>query len=399
MREPFSLYKKNTGKGLIWYVRFWDEKSKKYALARSTGIFVDGKKKQKREVEQIAKQMLSEIRFETEAADSLFLSYLENFWKPDSPYVKEWANVKKKPISGDYVELNNRNIRLHIKPFPKFNQLTLRELTAGHIRDWRIWAADKGLHGRSINSCLQTMRVAVRDAIDREELDKNPFRNIKSVDETPKESGVLTHDERIKLVNSNTTYPQSKLAVLLGLLCGMRRGEVRGLKYGDIVDGQIHINHNFVRLDGLKKPKNGKTRIVPCPDIVEELLEEVRKITPHTAPDDFVLQNFDCPGKPVGITFIRNAMRRELENIGITAGKEATEDTPAIPSEQEKRNLTFHSLRHTFITLGRLDGLSDLEVQTLAGHSSSRMMRRYSHADKVLDFRAMRGKLNKAVGM
>jgi integrase len=101
----------------------------------------------------------------------------------------------------------------------------------------------------------------------------------------------------------------------------------------------------------------------------------------------------------VGETFFRNAIRRELEEIGITAGEKATKDESAVPGEQKRRNLTFHSLRHSFITLGRLDGISDLEIQAIAGHSTQSMMERYSHTEKVIDFNAMREKLDKAVGM
>jgi len=102
----------------------------------------------------------------------------------------------------------------------------------------------------------------------------------------------------------------------------------------------------------------------------------------------------------MGETFFRNALRRELKNIGISAkGKKASEDSPAVPSEQKKRNLTFHSLRHSFITLGRLDGISDLEIHAVAGHSTRRMMEHYSHAEKVIDFRAVKERMDRAVGM
>jgi integrase len=67
-------------------------------------------------------------------------------------------------------------------------------------------------------------------------------------------------------------------------------------------------------------------------------------------------------------------------------------------NEQKRRNLTFHGLRHTFITLGRLAGITDLEIQALAGHRSGAMMENYSHAAQVLDFAAAREKLEKAVG-
>jgi integrase len=405
MRNPYTLFKKKAGNGLIWYARFWNDKAKKYTLARSTGIYAEGKKERKWEAELKAQEMLKEIRFETEAADRSFIPYLEDFWKTDSPYVKECAVLKKKPLSAYYVHQNEVNVRLHVKPFPGFKRITLRELTAGFIKDWMAWAVDQKMSERKINSIVSTMRVAVNYAVEREELDKSPFSKIKPLPENPKEKGVLTFAERAKLLNAASTEPLSRLAVLLGLLCGMRRGEVRGLKWGDIDDGLINLTHNFVNVDGLKKPKRGKERIVPYLDIVEKAFEEVRKIATHPAPETYVFESLERPGTPMGETFFRNALRRELEGIGISNGKKATSNlrlagTPSVPSEQKKRNLTFHSLRHTFITLSRLEGvLSDLEIQAVAGHSTRRMMEHYSHAEKVIDFKAFREKQDKAVGM
>jgi integrase len=140
----------------------------------------------------------------------------------------------------------------------------------------------------------------------------------------------------------------------------------------------------------LKKPKRGKTRTVPYPSIVEKAFEDVREISTRITDDDYVFDSWKCQrtddsSVPMGESFFRNAIRRELENIGITY------------SEQKERNISFHSLRHSFITLGRLDGISDLEIQAIAGHSTRRMMEHYSHAEKVIDFNAMREKLDKAV--
>ena len=399
MRNPYTLFKKLTSKGPVWYVRFWNEKAQKYSVTRSTGIIAEGKKERIRDADSKAKEMLSDIRFENDAADRNFISYLEDFWKPDSPYVKECANLKKKPLSVYYVLFNSENVRLHIKPFPGLNKVTLRELTAGFIKDWMTWAVDKGMSGRGIKNCLNAMRVAVRYAVDREELNKDPFRKIKSPPDESKEKGVLTPTERKNLINATITDPRSRLAVLLGLLCGMRRGEVRGLKWGDVDDGLIDLTHNFVNYEGLKKPKCGKIRKVPFPAVVEMVLEEVRKVAVRPSPDNYVFESIDRSGQPMGETFFRKALKRELEGIGITAGKKATEDCPAVPNEQKRRNLTFHSLRHSFITLSRLDGIPDLEVQAIAGHSSREMMEHYSHAEKVIDFKAMREKLDRAVGL
>jgi integrase len=176
----------------------------------------------------------------------------------------------------------------------------------------------------------------------------------------------------------------------------MRRGEVRGLKWGDIDDGLINLTHNFINVDGWKKPKRGKERIVPYLDIVEKAFEEVRKIATRPAPEAYMFESLERPEPPMRETLFHNALRGKLEGIGISNGKKATKDSPAVPSEQKKRNLTFHSLRYTFITLDRLEVvLSDLEIQAIAGHSTRRMMEHYSHAEKVADFKATREKMGR----
>jgi integrase len=84
------------------------------------------------------------------------------------------------------------------------------------------------------------------------------------------------------------------------------------------------------------------------------------------------------------MNFFRAGLCSVLESIGIK--KEA----------QKLRNITFHSLRHTFVTLGRLAGISDFEIQALAGHRSSSMMERYSHVCQVIDYGSVCKKLEDA---
>jgi integrase len=98
------------------------------------------------------------------------------------------------------------------------------------------------------------------------------------------------------------------------------------------------------------------------------------------------MESLECPGKPFSKTHFEKSLKRELSGLGIDS------------AAQKSRNLSFHGLRHTFITLGRLAGISDLEIQALARHKSGAMMERYSHASQVLDFSAAREKLEKAIG-
>jgi integrase len=353
--------------------------------------------------------MLPSISFAPPAPEKPFVQYVANFWLPDSPYVKECALVKKKPLSAAYVNMNHENVRRHMASFPGFQSITLRGLTAGIIRDWITWAADNGLSGRIINLVLQGMRIPVRYAVMREEISQDPFRNIKNAPETHREKGILTQAEVSRLIAVLERDPRTRLAVLLGLLCGMRRGEVRGLLWGDIGEGLINIRHNFQEGEGLKAPKYGSSRTVPIPGSVQSVLETVRAISGNPGPDMYVFNN-PANHKPLSPKYFQRALQVELQAIGIPGkwhpplhpGKKPSAEEKKPPegyvNEQLRRNLTFHGLRHTFITLGRLAGITDLEIQALAGHRSGEMMERYSHAAQVLDFTAARKKLEKVIG-
>jgi len=401
MRSSFSLYKKQTQQGLVWYARFWNEKVGKYTEYRSTGIVVSGKKGRQQEAWNQAMAILQTVTFgETKpetAKDKPFLEFLDDFWKEDSDYIKDCANIKKKPLSLKYIRGNADDIRLHIAPYEPFRELSLQKLTAGHIRAWMRWGIETGRSGRRINSALSAMRIAVRYAVANEELARDPFKNIGEMVEESREMGILSQEEVGRLIHSPLKNPHDRAVVLLAVLCSLRRGEIRGLMWGDIENGIIDIKHNFVCMDGLKGPKRGSYRKIPAPKCLEDILEEVRKLAKNSAPDAYVFENQQRPGQPLGETFFRNAFNRELEAIGIPGEWRSRKPMPKdYVNEQKRRNLKLHSLRHDFVTLGRLSGISDMEIQALAGHKSARIMEQYSHAKQVLDFSAIKAKLEQA---
>ena len=327
--------------------------------------------------------MLPNITFKTAASEKSFTQYVSDFWLPDSPYVRECALVKKKPLSADYVTMNHENVRRHMEPFTGFDGVTLRSLTAGIIRDWMTWMADKGASGRVINTTLQAMRIAVRYVIARDELEHDPFARIKEAQEEHRERGILTPAEVSRIITTPIRDHYIRLAVLLGLLCGLRRGEVRGLRWGDIENGIITVSGNYQDSEGLKAPKCGSYRKVPIPQSVQSALNKVYELAEK--PEGYVMASPAAPEKPLSTKYFQRALTGVLCTIGIQS------------DEQKQRNIVFHGLRHTYITLGRLAGITDMEIQAMAGHKSWAMMERYSHASQILDFATAREKLDKAI--
>jgi integrase len=447
---PYSLYKKQTKLGPFWYARYWDETEKQYTIVRSTGIPMEGKRKRWREADDAAKAILEELKQapndeaalqkEPEAkplssepvvlaveppqpdtsvsnppsplsgvATTPFIQYLLDFWTPMSEYAKYKANLKKRPLTAYYIQMNHDDVARHIAPYPPFQSITLGEVTRKTLKKWLIWMSGKKvihrkkdgtavegdiLSGRRINAVLQGMRVAVRWAVDNDDLPADPFRKLDEATEDTHEKGILTAIELLALIQKPVTDHFARLSVLLAARCGMRRGEIRGLQWGDIKmdDNLIILQHNFVNQDGLKAPKiKGGTRIknttpVPFTQDIKELLTAVRSISSNVGEKDFIIQSRKRKKKGVVVSgeYFRGALIRELKSIGIDE------------SAMKERNITFHSMRHTFVTLGRISGLSDFEIQTIARQTPG-VMKRYSHGKQAIDFASVKKRLEEGV--
>gem|GEM_PF-517273 len=443
MRRPFTLYKEKTKTGTFWYVRFWDETVQKYAHSRSTKVPVEGKKERRYEAEEAARLLYTELapglfkkaktptvqkpKIETPlptptpalftaVANTPLIQYLQHFWTPTSEYSNFKRDVEKNPLTPYYVQMNHDDIRRHVEPFPGFNGLTVGTLNKAILKKYLIWLAGRKtqrrkkdgtivegetMSSRRANAVLQAVRVAIRWAVDNEEILIDPFHKLGEVSESTKEKGVLTLEERNALINMPMPDFRIRLVMLLGCLCGLRRGEIRGLQWGDIDNGIIHVRHNYQDQDGLKMPKYNSVRKVPVPTAVQTVLDIAREktvldkakelaklgITNEMAktisPESFILESPKYKGKPVSNNFFRRGVTEELSKLGISE------------SQQKERILTCHSMRHTFVTLAQLSGIPDVIVSALAGHKSVAVTKKtYSHVPQVINFDEARIKID-----
>jgi len=386
MRKP-TLYKHRG----TWYARFWNVEKGAY-FSRALGIPVEGKKERRGEAVEAALKMAADMAEKAAApvqasspsiTSMPLLEYVESFWQPDSEYVRGKALVDKKPVSAHYLLSNRRMVETKMKPFPGFAGLTLNTLTKTVIRQWKLWLAEQGHSGRMINGALLALRVPVKLAFADDVIPTYPFAGVQAAAHKEKKRGILTPAEIKKLVETPAADPRSRLAVFLPLYCSMRMGEVRGLQWGDISDGIIHICHNWQEREGLKPCKCGSEGYVPMPRVVAELVNKVYEIAPLIGPEDFVMSI--KPYHPICREYLSEALRSELAALGIDELQRA------------KRNIVFHSLRHSFVTACRIAGLNDFETMTLSRHKDKKMLERYSHGAEAIDVREIGAKLEKSL--
>jgi len=379
-RPPFSVFKRpskdrTTGKPVVRYVaRFFDEDG---IIVRTKTLEATSQTKAALE----AKALLDKGEGRS-SADPLVLDFLKEFWKVDSDYAKMKA-LRGSPLSLNYVEINQMIVGKHWGAALK--GVRLHSLNVSRMERIVLDMSAKGASPRTINAALSALRIPVSDYARKHRM-PDPLQYLAKMAEKPRERGTLSLDEVAKIVALTDESPRNRLAVLLGALCGLRLGEVAGLQWGDVDEaaGMLHIVHNFVNArEGLKGPKCGSKRDVPLPLAVLEAIEVCRNATPSASP--FVLWNDRANNRPADKVAIERGFLKILERIGIDDGK------------RKARNLVFHGLRHTYVSITRATGLPDFAVMRLAGHRSLAMTERYSHSENVVDFAAARLAINGAV--
>jgi integrase len=159
---------------------------------------------------------------------------------------------------------------------------------------------------------------------------------------------------------------RAHLAVLLGGDAGLRRGEMMGLRWGDVdfKRRQLQVQQAVwerKRTGGQKghervtdTPKGGRSRVVPLTDALFTALRDHRHLR-----GEHVLYGND--GRPATSFFLRNL----LEAVQKRAGLQSTGG--------------LHILRHTFCSHLAMRGAPAKAIQELAGHADLTTTMRYMH--------------------
>ncbi|MDO6481904.1 tyrosine-type recombinase/integrase [Shimia thalassica] len=177
---------------------------------------------------------------------------------------------------------------------------------------------------------------------------QNPMKKVPKLKEPKGRIRALTEEEIAQLLAAckETGNADLELVVLIALTSGMRKGEVLGLQWDDILfDKGLAIVH---------EPKNGERRGVVLLPVVVDALKKRKEVL--ETPEGLIFPNRLGTG-PV-----------DLKKPWASAVKKAN-----------LQDFRFHDLRHTAATLIAKDGGSVPQIATILGHKSFRMAARYAH--------------------
>jgi len=162
---------------------------------------------------------------------------------------------------------------------------------------------------------------------------------------------VLSQEETIKLLKSIANI-KHKTALTIIYSCGLRISELINLKINDIDFDKKRIH--------LVAAKGKKDRFVQLANRTEQLIRFYLK---RYNPEIFILEGFKS-GK-YSATSVQKFTKKYVSDVGIT------------------KNITPHSLRHSFATHLLEKGIDLRYIQYILGHSSSKTTEIYTHITQV----------------
>jgi integrase len=219
---------------------------------------------------------------------------------------------------------------------------TLSELTPIVLFEY-IESLKKSYKASTINKSITIINLALRFAqrFLGITLNKNPLKFIKRLKEANFIGKVIEPHEEILLLEHAkfSKLYWLKTAIILGIDCGLRRGEILKLKAEDI---------NFSNSTAtLKDTKNGDTRQI---GLSQRALEEIKKL-----PVSINGKLFPCRREDT-FNFYYNQLQKWT---GI-----------------KKR---FHDTRHTFASRKAIQGWSITEIAAQGGWKQLQVLKRYTH--------------------
>jgi integrase len=209
---------------------------------------------------------------------------------------------------------------------------------------FNAWRANNGtLSPKTLNQYLGAITGLLKWLVENEHLKKNPLEGVRRVSSKKWEEDsprALTEKE----VEALLSIAGPRRAVYAtAVLTGIRRGELKQLRVGDIV---LDVSAPYILVRS-SVAKNGKEECVEVPAVLLDILRGVK--AGRSAGE----KAFEFP--------TWKTFQRDLTLAGIAR------------RDEEGRKASFHSLRHTICTEGLKAGIAPRVMQKMMRHSDIRL--------------------------
>ncbi len=352
-----EIIKKMKGERFIgWYLRFVDLDGKRKQRASGQPTFAEARRMLIEIEARIARGKLGVP--ERDAATTLTVQdlterFLAEYDSPRIADVTRWAAKQRiilRPVLDDVG--SERAASLDVSRVERLRNRLMRRYAANTARGQ---LAALG----SIFSWATKKRL----------LTSNPLVELKKPKKVARIEFLSTEDARKLLAAADAQAERSlrasvlAIALRLGLLAGLRAGEIFGLRWQDVDLSRAVLT---VAKSYRSQTKSGVARSVPMPDALLDALHKWQSICPKTREGVVCPLSLDKSAR--GGWHQTSRRRPELSVLYRAAGL----PIPAAP---------WHCLRHSYASLFVQSGGSIVTLQKLLGHSDIKTTMVYAHID------------------
>lgn len=286
------------------------------------------------------------------------------------PRVKEFLDgwLKGKELAkseGTHVRYGG-TVKLFLNGLGKRAGLSVANISARDLEKFRDAQLKAGKAKSSVNVDLKTLRTAFNSAWRQGLIPNNPVNAVELPDETRHERDAYTPKQLQAILKTATG--EWRTAIMLGYYVGAR--------LGDAVAMTLENLDLLGKVVSYTQRKTGKAVVCPMhPDLEAHLLT-----LPVTSKNPKAPLTATLAGKKVGG---RNGLSREfkaiMETAGVDEGRIEVERDGDQPTKGRAFSaLTFHSLRHSFVTHLANAGVADELRMKLTGHTNGTVHARYT---------------------
>ena len=225
---------------------------------------------------------------------------------------------------------------------------------------WKTGYRDGRKYKRStLMNVISTLTLLFEHAVDNDILQKSPVRGLKlpSDAEHPRETPSLTESDIPKFLEAARKYDYYPQFALV-LETGLRVGELSALTWNDVdfEKNMLHVRHSLNRVGNewlMGRPKSMKgNRDIPLTENAHKILLQQRASS-FSSPaesgfEDLVFRSKN--GRPIFHGGYDDALKAICKRAGVPY-------------------VSMHGLRHTFITIMRLHGMTDVVLDKIVGHA------------------------------
>ena len=246
--------------------------------------------------------------------------------------------------------------RRDLYEFADFAQCDLGEVDRMKLSSFIRHLKDRSLAPTSVIRKVASLRNFFKWTYSMSILDKNPASTLEQPKVPKRLPKVISLKEIEEMLHSDLTPVQSVIIELL-YSCGLRVSELVNLNLSD-----IDMNSKYIRCFG----KGSKERLIP---IGKKAVEKLKTYFPER---DFVLKKYNLNTKRLLIFDKgRIANRQDIYSFIHERGKKLIH-----------KNISPHTLRHSFATHLLENGADLRVVQELLGHSDVSTTQLYTHISK-----------------